>query len=53
MSQYKKLTNESKHKLNQLIEEALITDQVLVKIDANGKKELYWNLPTMIELKTL
>ena len=53
MPQYKKLTKESKYKFNQMIEEALINDQILVKIDDSGKRELYYNLPLMIELKTL
>ena len=53
MPQYKKLTNESKYKFNQMIEEALIDDRILVKIDDSGKRELYYDLPLMIELKTL
>ncbi len=53
MPQHKKLTDESKYKFNQMIEEALIDDRILVKIDDSGKRELYYNLPLMIELKTL
>ena len=53
MPQYKKLTDESKYKFNQMIEEALIDDRILVKIDDSGKRELYYDLPLMIELKTL
>ncbi|MBF7056772.1 hypothetical protein [Weissella confusa] len=53
MPQYKKLTNESKLKFKQIIEDALIEDRILVKIDDSGKRELYYNLPLMVELKTL
>lgn len=52
MAQYKKLTNESKNKFSQIIEESLMDDR-MVKIYDNGKRELYWNLPMIIELKTI
>lgn len=45
MPQYKKLTNESKYKFNQMIEEALIDDRILVKIDDRIKNAL---VPTTV-----